>query len=191
MNHTYQPRCGCTTRRQLLGWAALTTAGVLTGGSSVVIPAGAAGRNLGWPWREGAACFLPASGCPSAGLTPPFLEYDHGEGCSITGGHVYRGAAWPALRGTYLYGDFCRSVVRTVRRSPGGAPTDRAEWPLPVAGDNVVGFGEDAAGEVRAVELHDHPFFVATLFQPERVALQGRLPPLVAAFLRAQRPEVS
>jgi len=43
----------------------------------------------------------------------------------------------------------------------------------------------DAAGEVRAVELDDHPFFVAALFQPERAALKGRLPPLVAAFVRA------
>ncbi len=115
------------------------------------LPAGASGLNLGWPYREGSSCFLPATGCPSAGLTPPLLEYDHGEGCSITGGYVYRGTAWPALRGTYLYGDFCRSVVRTVRRSPGGAPTGRSEWPLPVPNENVVGFGEDAAGEVYVV----------------------------------------
>jgi CTP synthase (UTP-ammonia lyase) len=44
---------------------------------------------------------------------------------------------------------------------------------------------EDRAGEIRAVELEGHPFFVATLFQPERVALTGRIPPLVAAFVRA------
>jgi CTP synthase (UTP-ammonia lyase) len=44
---------------------------------------------------------------------------------------------------------------------------------------------EDRDGEIRAVELDDHPFFVATLFQPERAALQGRVPPLVAAFVRA------
>ena len=31
MNHSYQPRCGCTTRRQLLGWAALASLGTLTG----------------------------------------------------------------------------------------------------------------------------------------------------------------
>jgi CTP synthase (UTP-ammonia lyase) len=43
----------------------------------------------------------------------------------------------------------------------------------------------DEQGDVRAVELVDHPFFVATLFQPERAALHGRVPPLVAAFLRA------
>jgi CTP synthase (UTP-ammonia lyase) len=44
---------------------------------------------------------------------------------------------------------------------------------------------EDEAGDIRALELEGHPFFVATLFQPERAALTGRLPPLVAAFARA------
>lgn len=47
----------------------------------------------------------------------------------------------------------------------------------------------DASGAVRAVERDDHPFFIATLFQPERAALIGRLPPLVAAFVRACRGE--
>jgi CTP synthase (UTP-ammonia lyase) len=44
---------------------------------------------------------------------------------------------------------------------------------------------KDAAGEVRAVELEGHPFFVATLFQPERAALENRMPPLVTAFVTA------
>jgi CTP synthase (UTP-ammonia lyase) len=43
----------------------------------------------------------------------------------------------------------------------------------------------DATGEVRAVEREDHPFFLATLFQPERAALRERMPPLAAAFVRA------
>ena len=43
----------------------------------------------------------------------------------------------------------------------------------------------DSAGDLRAVELRDHPFFVATLFQPERAALEGRVPPLVSAFVEA------
>ena len=43
----------------------------------------------------------------------------------------------------------------------------------------------DAAGEVRAVELNGHSFFVATLFQPERAALAGTVPPLAMALLRA------
>jgi CTP synthase (UTP-ammonia lyase) len=44
---------------------------------------------------------------------------------------------------------------------------------------------EDPDGEVRALELEGHPFFVATLFQPERAALCGECPPLAAAFVRA------
>jgi CTP synthase (UTP-ammonia lyase) len=44
---------------------------------------------------------------------------------------------------------------------------------------------ESADGEVRAIELDRHPFFVAVLFQPERAALAGRVPPLVAAFVRS------
>jgi CTP synthase (UTP-ammonia lyase) len=43
----------------------------------------------------------------------------------------------------------------------------------------------DASGEVRVIELSTHPFFVATLFQPERRALRKEIPPLVAAFVAA------
>ena len=45
--------------------------------------------------------------------------------------------------------------------------------------------GYDEQDEVRAMELQGHPFFVATLFQPERAALQGDTPPLVRAFVQA------
>jgi len=45
--------------------------------------------------------------------------------------------------------------------------------------------GHDSSGDLRAVELREHPFFVATLFQPERAALKGRLPPLVSALIDA------
>ncbi|RON23150.1 hypothetical protein BK660_07815 [Pseudomonas brassicacearum] len=45
--------------------------------------------------------------------------------------------------------------------------------------------GHDSQGDLRAVELTGHPFFVATLFQPERAALKGVLPPLVRAFIKA------
>ncbi len=44
---------------------------------------------------------------------------------------------------------------------------------------------EDRNGEVRALEIEDHPFFVATLFQPERAALRDECPPLAAAFVAA------
>ncbi|CRM79111.1 hypothetical protein GCM10009091_06600 [Pseudomonas brenneri] len=51
--------------------------------------------------------------------------------------------------------------------------------------DNLIGSAHDSAGEVRALELLDHPFFVATLFQPERAALKGASVPLVTAWLMA------
>ena len=43
---------------------------------------------------------------------PPVAEYSHGGGnCSISGGYVYRGKAIPALRGRYVYGDYCSGAV--------------------------------------------------------------------------------
>lgn len=50
---------------------------------------------------------------------------------------------------------------------------------------------KDSMGEIRAVELDDHPFFLATLFQPERLALKNQLPPLVAAFVRASAAQAA
>jgi CTP synthase (UTP-ammonia lyase) len=58
------------------------------------------------------------------------------------------------------------------------------EGPLHVA-------ARDDEGSVRGVELDGHPFFIATLFQPERAALQGRTPPLVREFVKAARGEVT
>ena len=59
------------------------------------------------------------------------------------------------------------------------------EFRAALAAGPLHGSAEDEAGEVRAVELADHPFFVATLFQPERAALVDQLPPLAAAFVVA------
>jgi CTP synthase (UTP-ammonia lyase) len=44
--------------------------------------------------------------------------------------------------------------------------------------------GFDSAGQIRAMELPGHPFFIGTLFQPERSALEGRRHPLIEAFVR-------
>ena len=118
------------------------------------LPAGQAGANFGWPYREATHCFRPDVGCPSAGLVPPVLEYSHSEGCSVIGGVVYRGAAIPGLAGTYFYGDFCGGWVRrfTIRSGQAVPAGDQLDLPL-INGktDDVVGFGEDARGEVYVV----------------------------------------
>ncbi len=110
--------------------------------------AGVGGLNFGWPYREGNACWIPATGCPSVGLTAPAYEYSHREGCSVIGGVVYRGSALPGRKGTYLFGDFCRNTFRSLTRSATGTISDVTVWAPAIPADNVAGFGEDAQAEV-------------------------------------------
>jgi CTP synthase (UTP-ammonia lyase) len=49
------------------------------------------------------------------------------------------------------------------------------------------GVAQDEQGDLRAIELDDHPFFVATLWQPERAALEGQRVPLAEALVDAAR----
>ncbi len=111
-----------------------------------VVPAGSGGLNYGWNVMEGSRCFRPAEGCNRTGLVVPVLEYGHAEGCSVTGGYVYRGSRIPALRGHYFYSDFCRGWIRSFRHG-GGQALDRREWAVGDV-DSVLSFGEDAAGEL-------------------------------------------
>jgi glucose/arabinose dehydrogenase len=104
------------------------------------------GVNYGWNRMEGTHCY-GASTCDTAGLALPVLEYDHGQGCSITGGYVYRGAAIPALQGHYFYGDYCSGWVRSFRVQDGKA-VDQTQWPALAPGGAVLSFGEDQAGEL-------------------------------------------
>jgi glucose/arabinose dehydrogenase len=105
------------------------------------------GLNFGWNVMEGVACYSPSSGCPRSGLTLPVLDYDHSNGCSITGGYVYRGSAAPGLRGLYFYSDYCSGWVRSFRLQ-GTAAADQRDWPALRPGGQVTSFGEDAQGEL-------------------------------------------
>jgi len=106
---------------------------------------GAAALNYGWAVMEGTECF-ESSGCDTSGLTMPVHEYGHNEGCSVTGGYVYRGPSIPAVVGHYFYSDFCTGWIRSFRYD-GQEATDHVEWDLPDVG-NVTSFGEDSAGEI-------------------------------------------
>lgn len=103
-----------------------------------------AGANYGWNIMEGSLCFLAPGLCSSAGLTLPVAEYDHTLGnCSVTGGYVYRGSV-PALRGTYLYGDFCSGMIWGLRHN-GTVWTSLMLLDSPLL---ISTFGEDEAGEL-------------------------------------------
>jgi glucose/arabinose dehydrogenase len=114
----------------------------------VATPAAGAGRgtNFGWNATEGRHCFADPA-CDPAAFTLPVLEYSHAEGCSITGGYVYRGAAIPALQGHYFYGDYCSGWVRSFRYQDGQA-TEPYQWPTLAPGGQVTSFGQDAQGEL-------------------------------------------
>jgi len=107
---------------------------------------GGKGVNYGWRIMEGAHCFQQ-TGCDQTGLTLPLLEYNHSQGCSVTGGYVYRGSAIPAVQGHYFYADLCQRWVRSFRYA-GGAATEETSWPTLSTGGTIVSFGEDAAGEM-------------------------------------------
>ena len=128
------------------------------------------GNNFGWPFMEGDGCFEPATGCETAGLVTPLVQYSHdGNGCSVTGGHVYRGRDYPALRGTYLYSDFCGGWIRSFRLEGGAAAEAYPEVPAPLAGgltDNAVSFGEDADGEVYVVYASGRIYRIEEVLTP-------------------------
>jgi len=112
-----------------------------------VQPAGSpGGQNYGWNIMEGANCFNSSS-CATAGLALPVATYDHSQGCSVTGGVVYRGAALPVLQGIYFYGDFCSGRIWGLRKN--GAGWDNAVL-LPSQNSplNITTFGEDEEGNV-------------------------------------------
>jgi glucose/arabinose dehydrogenase len=105
------------------------------------------GLDYGWNRMEGLACYSPASGCDQSGLTLPLLDYDHSQGCSVTGGYVYRGTAAPAALGLYFYADYCEGWVRSFHLSNGTA-ADRRDWAGLRPGGQITSFGEDARGEL-------------------------------------------
>lgn len=114
-----------------------------------ITPSIQGGNNYGWNLMEGRACYQAAS-CSQAGLTLPAFEYAHGagniNGCSITGGYVYRGAALPELAGHYFYADYCKGWLKSFAYR-NGVVTEQTVWPVANVG-NVLSFGQDGQNEL-------------------------------------------
>jgi glucose/arabinose dehydrogenase len=104
------------------------------------------GANFGWALREGSIAFL---GEEPENHMPPVHDYPHGPGCSVSGGHVYRGEVLAELVGAYVFSDWCDGELRVLLDEDGTI----VSRPLGVAGERVVGFGRDAAGELLVLEL--------------------------------------
>lgn len=111
-----------------------------------VVPLDMEPYNFGWPLTEGAHCFLE-SGCNPSSFEGPTVEYGHDEGCSVTGGFVYRGRAIPEVTGHYFYADWCRQWIRSFAYV-GGDVTDEQEWSELSSFGQINSFGLDADGEL-------------------------------------------
>lgn len=113
-----------------------------------VAPAADPGINYGWPIMEGTNCFSPSSGCGSEGLHLPAVEFSHSDGCSVTGGYVYRGEAIPEFNGRYFYSDYCGGWLRSFVYAGGGATDPQDHTGEVGALVSVTSFGTDAFGEL-------------------------------------------
>ena len=120
-------------------------------------PAGSAGgENYGWNITEGSRCFSPGEACDKSGFVLPIAEYSHEEGCSITGGYVYRGQSETALRGHYVFGDYCSGRIWTSVRSADGAWTTTERL---TTGLSISSFGEDENGEIYFLDYRGGAIF--------------------------------
>jgi len=115
---------------------------------NVVLAGSTGGINFGWNIMEGMHCYGQDT-CNEDGLTLPILEYTHEGHCSVTGGYVYRGAAYPQLNGVYFYGDYCSGHVWAAYPDGNGA------WQNVLALESTLtlsSFGEDESGELYLVD---------------------------------------
>ena len=109
------------------------------------------GGNYGWRRMEGTLCFNPSTNCQTGDLILPIAEYAHSGGrCSITGGYVYRGRAYPALTGLYFYGDYCTGEIWTLKEIGLNFWEPRLMLNSP---HSISSFGEDEQGELYVCDL--------------------------------------
>ena len=109
------------------------------------------------------ACPVSTPPCESTAYTAPVLEYEHGLGCSVTSGVVYRGTRIPELRGAYVFGDFCNGTVWAAFREG----TELKVQALADRAPQLAYIGEDAAGELYFATLSGR------LFIPTRGTVTG------------------
>jgi glucose/arabinose dehydrogenase len=117
------------------------------------------GMNFGWRVMEGTLCTdLPGDPpCNPSNFTPPIVDYDHDQGCSVTGGYLYRGSAVPELKltsppatgqlfnGVYVYGDYCSGTIWRISATASGGVSNSV---LLSSGLRITTFGEDENGEI-------------------------------------------
>ncbi len=106
------------------------------------------GGNYGWRQREGMHCYNPGTGCQTAGMIEPIVEYPHSNGASrsVTGGYVYRGSAIPSLIGRYVYADEVNGDLYAIAYDAMGQASQTLLTNM--SGVNASSFAEGSDGEL-------------------------------------------
>jgi glucose/arabinose dehydrogenase len=108
------------------------------------------GQNYGWNTMEGQHCYGTTT-CNRNGKVVPVAEYDHSQGCSITGGFTYRGKDFPKMAGAYFYSDVCSGRMWALQETQ---PNAWEVTELPLTGQlSVSSFGQDHNGELYLTDL--------------------------------------
>ena len=107
--------------------------------------------NFGWNLREGFHSYQGSSASNSQNLIDPVFEYGHDQGCSITGGYVYRGKNLPELNGVYFFGDYCTGLVWGLIKQGDNQWTGKVMFET---GLNISSFGTDELGEIYLLDLN-------------------------------------
>jgi hypothetical protein len=108
--------------------------------------------NFGWDVYEGTHGYDDKQPNSAGRQVGPVFEYSHSQGCSVTGGFVYRGTEVPAMTGRYFFGDYCSGTIWSMALRNGKATNVRRE---PISLKELSSFGEDSAGELYAVKDGD------------------------------------
>ncbi len=110
------------------------------------------GENWGWNLFEGTSPYPPDRQVTEDldGFAWPIVEYRHPIGRSVTGGYVYRGEEFPAMRGVYLYGDYVSGRIWGLVRAADGSAENRELLETDLA---VVSFGETDDGELLVIDF--------------------------------------
>jgi glucose/arabinose dehydrogenase len=117
-----------------------------------LVPAGTpGGLNFGWNIMEGTHCYREPN-CDQTGLDIPIFDYDHSQGCSITGGYVYRGQDFPELWGNYFFSDYCSGNIWALVPQADGDPIVNL---VLQSGLGPASFGEAANGELYISDHRD------------------------------------
>lgn len=133
------------------------------------------GKNYGWSTCEGAHLRGTMTPCANSTFVDPIAEYDHSQGCSITGGYVYRGTSIASLNGVYFFGDFCTGTIWSLQQVPGDVPQVEV---VINSGLSVASFAQSIDGEIYVVNIGGTLHKIVSALAPPQLDLQQVFPGL-------------